>query len=93
MEYTLKSHDRSEEVIKGRFEDITIENIEQLDADLLNTLIEVSNWDKDIEESKNLMMYKILLFVLHNKHDENILHRYSWQYFEKNKKELMGKVP
>lgn len=91
MEHTLNY--KKKEVIKGRYEDGTIENIEQLDEEIQNILLEVSNWDKDIDEAKNLIMYKALLFVLQNKHDENILHRYSWDYFEKNKKELMGKVP
>lgn len=93
MEYTLATNNKDKEVTKGRFEDTTIENIELLEEELEGILLEVSNWDRDIGDAKNLIMYKLLLFILHNKHDENILHRYSWQYFEKNKKELKELVP
>lgn len=91
-EITLNSNQK--EVFKRRFEEQTMENVKELDEELEDILVKVSNWDYDVIESKDLIMHKFLLFILHNKqYDELVIQKFSWEYFEKHKDKLIGTIP
>ena len=91
MEYTIKSKKKEPEML-SRDEQITTNEILELDDFVNDTLFKVSNWDMDIEEAKDYIMYKFIKFTMHHQ-DEKVLNNFSWKYFNKNKSKLMKKIP
>lgn len=71
-----------------RKEKETEEKILQLHDELLEVT------DNATEEDISRVMFKVLLFALVVKGmNENVIHNYSWKYFEENKKYFMQRVP
>lgn len=77
------------EVNKVISDEQSIENIENLEE----IVKEYVGQDVDDDVMVSRIMYKVLLFILSNPSNENILHRYCWNYFNKNKDYYMNMIP
>jgi ubiquinone biosynthesis protein UbiJ len=66
----------------------TKESVETLEQEI-NKLIDSSD---DKNEVVSRIMFKVLTFTLQNM-DNNLLHNYSWKYFNDNKEYFMNIIP
>ena len=66
----------------------TKESVETLEQEI-NKLIDSSD---DKNEVVSRIMFKVLTFTLQNM-DINLLHNYSWKYFNDNKEYFMNIIP
>ena len=67
----------------------SIENIETLEKELKQFVEQ----DEENDVIVSRIMYKVLLFMLSEPSNENILHRYCWNYFYKNKDYFINIIP
>lgn len=69
-------------------EEWTKESVENLEQEITK-LIDSS---ENKEEIVSRIMFKVIMFTLENM-DNNILHNYSWKYFNENKEYFMNIIP
>lgn len=73
-------------------EEITEENIRVLKETIISELEEYEKGKLSREEYSEILMYKLLLFSLGG-YEEKVVHRYAWDYFDKNKSYLLETIP
>ena len=73
-------------------EEITEENIRVLKETIISELEEYEKGNLSREEYSEILIYKLLLFSLGG-FEEKVVHRYAWDYFDKNKNYLLETIP
>lgn len=69
-------------------EEWTKESVETLEKEIKKLM----DSSEDNDEVVSRIMFKVLMFTLQNM-DNNILHNYSWKYFNENKEYFMNIIP
>ena len=69
-------------------EEWTKESVENLEQEITKLIYSSENK----EEIVSRIMFKVIMFTLENM-DNNILHNYSWKYFNENKEYFMNIIP
>lgn len=90
MEYTLPSKKKAKKVKKEKIE----YDIKKLEKDILIELNNIMNHKSIPEDVINSIMYKVLLFhITDYRLNEMIIRRECLEYYQKNKLDLINKIP
>ena len=75
-------------------EGVAQEHIGEFENRVRRILTEHNITGDELENMVNMIMYEALLYSCHYHHvNENVVMNMSWEYFNRAKKEILGKVP